>query len=466
MAKIIKSANTVDSKNSDYVEWLEDSHLPRTLLGGSKAMREAGETYLPKEPLEKKKAYENRLARSILVNMYRKTVSFLSGQVFSKNIVFDDDLENEIMNMKDDIDLAENSIDIFCKRAFEIGLGEGVFHILVESNNKDGEYTNRAEEKADGVRAYLRGINGSDCFGWIYENGNLVQVKIYESVEEREGEFGVNKIAQIRVLEPGRWRVYREASKSKGWAIHEEGETSLAFIPLVTFIPGKPLSQMTGETPLFDLAELNLDHWQSRSDQKNILHVARVPLLFARKIDQTNIEASTSSAIGSDADGSDLKYVEITGKSIEAGQKDLTETESKMALYGLQQLIQRTGNMTATEKAISSAESNSSLGCWVAIFESCLRKAFSFVAEYEKIENFDPEMISINKDFTSGIIDPEMVLTYLKMVENNVISAASAFKEIKKKGFISEELDWLDIQAEIDFEKKDKEGKSLIPFGG
>jgi hypothetical protein len=34
-----------------------------------------------------------------------------------------------------------------------------------------------------------------------------------------------------------------------------------------------------GEPPLLDLAYLNVKHWQSQSDQDNILHIARVPIL-------------------------------------------------------------------------------------------------------------------------------------------------------------------------------------------
>ncbi|MGT3256396.1 DUF4055 domain-containing protein, partial [Yersinia enterocolitica] len=36
---------------------------------------------------------------------------------------------------------------------------------------------------------------------------------------------------------------------------------------------------MRGTPPLIDLAMLNIKHWQSQSEQDNILHVARVPLL-------------------------------------------------------------------------------------------------------------------------------------------------------------------------------------------
>ena len=461
----IKKPYDVDFKHPLFNEWMDISDLPRTLLGGTRAMRLAEKKYLPQDTLEHNQDYNNRLARTTLVNMYRKTVNFLSGQVFSKRVVLDESLPEEILRYQEDSDLLGTSLDTFLKRSFEIGIGEGAYHILVDSNNMDGDFTSKAEEIESGVRTYFRGIKGSSLFGWIDEDGNLSQIRIYESKTKRVDDYGIEIIPQIRVIEPGQWRVFQQIKKSGGWQVVEDGITSLDYIPLVSFIPGERLSIVTGDTPLSDLAELNLDHWQSKSDQKNILHITRAPKMFGRKIDLNVINANPQSAIVSDADNSDLKYVETNGKSIEAGQRDLTEIESKMALYGLQQLIPRSGNMTATEKAITSAESNSSLGTWVSIFESCVRKCFEYVADFEKASDFDPNKISINRDFTSGIFNVEMVNVYLKMVETNVISAKSAFDEIKRKGFVSEELDWLDVVSEMEDEKKRTDSTSLIPFG-
>jgi len=39
---------------------------------------------------------------------------------------------------------------------------------------------------------------------------------------------------------------------------------------------------MQAKPPLLDLAWLNVEHWQSASDQSNILHVARVPICSPR----------------------------------------------------------------------------------------------------------------------------------------------------------------------------------------
>lgn len=463
MKKVTGSENKVEAQHSTYKEWMKESLLPRTLLQGTKGMQVAGKLYLPQDKMESNDNYKNRLARSILVNFYKKTLSFLGGQVFTKDIVIADNAPDVIDRIKDDVDLSGNSLNTFVKRHFEAGLGKGVAVIYVDSNNKDKEYTSKAEEIEDGIRPYLRIIDSENIFSFIIENGIIKQVRFMEYIEEREGRFGTTIVEQIKVLEPGIWETYRQEKNSKNWALHSSGVTSLSYVPIVAFIPGEATSDLTGETPLLELAELNLDHWQIRSDLKNISHICCVPILFGKQIDLANVTASAHSAVVSDGEAADLRYIELNGKSIDTIIVMVKEIEAKAALYGLQQLIPRTGNQTATEKAIASAETNSSLGCWVGIEEMVIRRAMEMVCDYEKVKDqFEPDMISLNRDFTSGIIDYQLIDSFIKMVENGILSAQSAFDEIQKKGIVSEELDWLEISAEMENENKDKGTLSLF----
>src|SRR5690606_8734809 len=146
----------------------------------------------------------------------------------------------------------------------------------VEHPRAEGVRT-RAEEIAAGLRPYAVLIKPEQVLGWRNEGGILAQFRYMEAVEETDGEFGVNTVQQVRVLEPGSWREYR-ADKNGTWSLHDEGTTSLSRIPLVTFYTGRT-GFMTAWPPLIELAYLNVKHWQSQSDQDNILHTIRVPIL-------------------------------------------------------------------------------------------------------------------------------------------------------------------------------------------
>ena len=56
------------------------------LLGGTEAMRAAGELYMPRHQEEDTSNWQNRLARSVLTNVFKRTLRSLSGRPFTEEI--------------------------------------------------------------------------------------------------------------------------------------------------------------------------------------------------------------------------------------------------------------------------------------------------------------------------------------------------------------------------------------------
>lgn len=461
-----KDYNSPDIVDEEIALWTVNSELPRCLMGGTRAMKEAGEKFLSKHKMEKQSVYDNRLANSTLTNGFRKTVSFLSGQVFQEDVVFSDEVPEEIKTWAESIDSKHNGINIFCKRNFGEGLGKGMSFILVDTDKTDDDPKARSkeQEKEMGLRPYFKEIKGEDVIGGrVDENGELTQFRFKETVKEAKGEFGSITVTQIRVLLPGQWGIYRQDANGN-WMIHDSGSFNVNIIPIVPFIPGEETSNISGETPLMDLAELNLDHWRSSSDQRNILHVGRVPILFGKGIDIKAMEASTATMITSNEDYADLRFVEITGAAINAGREDLKDLEAKMAMYGLQQLAQRSGDISATQKAIETAESNSSLGSWALEYESTIWKAFYIAAQMFKLD-LPKGSITVNKEFNFGVLNVEEITKIVELYEAGLLSAQAAFSEVRRRGFIDEHLQWQEMLPEIENENRSPTG-SLSDLSG
>lgn len=446
--------DSVTAQSAAIKLWLDRSLLPRTLLMGTYGMKQAGSVFLPSHTLESTAAYKERLAKSTLLNVFRKTASFLAGQVFQSDIVFADDINPIFLEWAKAIDAAGNSIDVFAKRMFQNGIGEGVRHILIDMPEKDPNVVTKADEKKAGVRPYFKDVDPKDVLGGIIdENGFLIQVRIAETVVKRVGRFGTKTVNRVRVIEAGEWELHEEGEDG-GEPIVTTGVFSANVLPFVTFIPGEEWTILTGETPMMDLAELNLKHWRSSSDQDNYLSYCRFPLFFSRMLDLKLIAESPSNLINSNDKNADLKAVEMGGASIGAGLADLKETEAQMALYGLQQLVPRTGSMTATEKALTSAESNSSLGTWATEFESVLNKAFEIAAMFMKME-WPDNGLTVNKEYNFGVADPEELAKILDAKEKGILSAQACFAEFRRRGVFEEHLTWGDMEADMEQEKRD-----------
>ena len=149
-----------------------------------------------------------------------------------------------------------------------------------------------------------------------------------------------------------RTRLYRK-DKSE-WKQLSEGDGGDFINPDIEEITVAPLylnrcGFFKGEPLLDDLADVNVAHWQSQSDQRNILHYARTPILFGAGMDDDEdiVVASSSMVKASDPQAS-LAWVEHSGQAIGAGRQDLKDLEFQMEALGLQLLVQKAGQQSVT----------------------------------------------------------------------------------------------------------------------
>ncbi len=444
--------NQIDHLSEEYQVYMFESQLARTLLGGTVAMRAAGKTYLPINKFESDEAYKKRIARSFLFNAFKQTVSFLSGQVFQERITMNEDNEEgtEFINQySTDIDNYNNDLNVFLKRLFWNGVGKGCSHILVEMPNKEAAET-KQDELDKGIRPFFREIRSEDVIGFrLFDDGTLSQLRIKGTRKKDIGDYGTEVIKTVLLLKPGKWDIYEETDENSiSKTPIESGTTNLDYIPFVSFIPGESDNIVFGKSPLDDLTFLNLKHWQSASDQTNILHIGRVGILFGKNLDAEQIVIGTGQVINSNDEHGDLKFVEITGASIEAGRQDLEDTKTEMSVYGMQQLEKNDVEVTATQTKEDTQKSNSNLSTWVVEFEDFMNTAIAIMGDFMGV-SFDEKVTSLNKDYSLGY-DSATLEIILKAVDMRVSSRKMAFEELKKRGVYDVDSTWEDVSAEIE----------------
>jgi hypothetical protein len=451
----------VNQPIDEYYETIPALDMIEALMGGTESMRIARTDYLPQEPDESDQAYEVRLGRTVLFNAFRRTLLYLSGQVFSTPVILESDVPSKIKDYAENIDQKGNNLTVFCKKWFTNGIGDGVGAILVEYPrvNKD-EVKTKADEDKLGLRPYWVLIKARDIIGWRTEvtNGKerLTQVRIRETVRKPEGAFGLKTVLRVRVLEPGRFQLweYQEGQDVEvGWKLVESDTMEpLKEIPLVLFKPGEDLTYITADPPLEDLAYLNVAHWQSSSDQRNILHYARVPILFGILIGEEGkepgeIPIAPTRMIVSRHEGADLKFVEHSGAAIESGRQDLTDLEDRMSLYGLQLLMPRTGDITATDRALSSAENDSTLKSWALMFKDAVEQALYFTAQLMGMQGDAGGSAVVNSEFRLMQAPDADVL--LRACIAKALPIRIVIEEFIRRGMISDTIDPVAVEKEM-----------------
>lgn len=448
------------NQQSDEVKRLaREWSLLEALMEGTPAMREGKTTYLPQWPNEESGSYTARVATATLFPAYRRTVRVMAGKPFSKDVTLSEDTPASIKTWADDIDLQGVSLHSFAAEMFEESF-YGLAGILVDYPRVEpapNGVRTVAQVEATGARPYWVRVKHEQILGWKAANIDgkmkLTQLRLMESVEEDDGEFGTKCVAQVRVLEPGKWRTYR-ASEIKAdngaWKLFEEGVTTLADVPFVPLY-GSRMAFMMGVAPLLDLAYLNVKHWQSQSDQDTILHVARVPILaIIGADDQSCLTVGTSSAVKIPL-GGDMKFVEHTGAAIEAGQKSLESLEQQMIQTGAELLVKKPGDRSATEAAGDQEGNKSDLQRMTEAAEDSLDQALQFMADYARLGTGGN--VSLFKDFGAATLSDASATLIKDLQAAGLISKETAIVELQRRGVLSAEID-----PEDELEQAEKDG--------
>lgn len=428
------STDTVDSRSTAFQLQMEDMRLPHDLLGGTKAMIAAGSRYIPKEPGEDAESWNIRISRTVLLNVYRRTLRYMGGRVFEKPVSLGDDGDARFQAFSEDVDKQGHNLTVWSRGVFEHGLNDGVTFCLVDYDNivirnvdgrpeyrrADGTWEAKTEaaDRNNGWRPYFVHVPAEYVLdGRVRFAGGKAVVSHFrymETLEEPDGMWGSRRYQRIRAFflnENGKamWQVWKNSADGAA-DFEPEGdprELSIGRIPVIVFMPGDKRTDMTAEPALIDLAQLNKRHWQATSDQYQLMSFVRRPPWFGNKLGKFDTDGNRKIVFGpgqlcvADADGAVLQSVGVDPGSVAAGRQELKDLEESMALYGLQLLQPKTGTVTATESLRDSEENNSTLKAWALQFQDFLENCMRCAALWQGME--DGPSVKVNTEFANSI---------------------------------------------------------------
>lgn len=467
-------AQGVDDEHSQFEvmkPWLE---LVDDLRQGTARLREMHDRYLPKFADEKPDNYKRRWGQATLYDAFEDTVGMLTGKVFGKPPILDEDVPPAIAGtdtepgLQENIDLEGNHFQVFAQSLFKNGLRSGLCHLLVDSTPLPAGAGTKAEKTRAGHRPYWVMYQARQVFAWRYriEGGRPVldQVRIREEVEEPDGEFGTTHMEQIRVLEIGRYRIFRRP-QGEAWREIPEGEEGgggpmngydgnpLAYIPMVTFYADEDNGFMTAIPPLLDLAYQNIRHFQKQSDYDNCMTIACFPIFCATGIltDEMKIVLSPFTVCKSSNENAKFFYAEHSGAALAAARQDLQDLKEDMAKYGLRMLMPRTGQTpTATAEAINEAKTNSQLEVAALRLKDVLETALDYTARWLGEPEGKGGSVNIDlRNITLTLQDIDQVLKAAGAPQKPIIDAEEAIKILVDKGFFPEDTDPKEIVARM-----------------
>jgi hypothetical protein len=340
-----------------------------------------------------------------------------------------------------------------------------------------------ADEERSGARVLVTAVPAVALIGWqftrdeVTKKFTLTQIRMLEERVEPLGNYGDVKRQYIRVVNTDTWELWQQDLKEKDkWVMISEGAHTFGRVPLISIYANKT-GQMTADPPLEDLAWMNIVHWQSYSDQRNILRLSRFGILFGKGMpkewtEKEDLEIGPTRSFFADDPNADMKYVEHTGKSIQAGAEDVSDIEQKMEILGNMPMVKQQKKL-ATSVRIDSDRNNSQLQAWIRDTERAIVELFQMAGEWRKVDISDKLSVDIYSDFETAMLGSSDKEFMLKTRQGGEISQETFLKEIKRRGALADSVDVAEEMKRLEAEaKKEIENAIVVPeededdFGG
>ena len=463
----------VDTPDLAYARNWERWELAQDLLGRSEDMRKKGERYLPRFPAEKDEDYAERVKTSFCHGLYRSAVERSADAPFVDPVTVanEDALPPRIRDYIGDIDGRKTSLTQFARCAFRDAASYGVTHILAghdarsdgdrdkrpvlrhipalsliaaeqdefgeivevryrgmrKRGPRDGEKPNRWDQSEDRTVTLLERVDG------------VVQRSLYV-IEENASNSSLADLEPVEGPEP----------------LRTERNEPLRQIPLVS-VYFDYRGFMEAWPPFYSVAELDLEHYQIRSDYRQALHYGLVPMIVV-----SGNKAQGSTPKGQAAEGrqkvtlsrtrmlnipADAKayYLEQGGTSMEAGRKALEDIRNEATSHGAQSQ-QRAGVRTATEVFLDDNVSTGRGSSWARAMEKGLGIAIDLMVGWTREDAGEPAQVRIAD---SGPMTPQQegrARLAMEAGKGRYLQKKTVIQVLKECGVADEDLD---VDAEV-----------------
>ena len=456
----ITSSTSVGGSDSPFtrtravMDMVKGWEIMKAVTNGTEYLRDNSEAFLPLEPREDYTAYLSRVNRAVFSPYTQRLIRAATGLIMRKPITLIGDPYWTDVFAKD-VDGCGSDLDEYARRVLICSLTYGQSHILVDYPAPTGALS-LAEERAQNRRPYWIEIDPTNIYGWRLDRevnyGSIIQVRIAEKAVVPSGEFGEQVFDQVRVIEPGKYRVYRKVSpkkdlinledssyagnfdgpeNEKNYELVDSGAFSLGEVPLVSVYSGKT-DTLASKPPLLDIAYLNLAHFQRQADLIHSLHVASQPMLVLEGWDDQTKDMSISVNYAmATQPGNKVYYVEPASSAFEAQTNEIQELQLQMATLGISTLSQQKFVAeSADARRLDRVDTNSMLSMVSLELEQKLQKVFNLSANYLGIE---PPEVKISRDFDIERLIGQDITALTSLFDQNVIDREE-FRDILVQG--------------------------------
>lgn len=416
----------VNTVHPEYALMKEEFTDCRNAFKGGRAIKAAGNRYLPwlkDQSNEEYLAYKNR---ALFFSITAKTISALVGLVMSREpIVKHTDAMNPYFKDNQGAQFME-----ICSTTIQEVLLMGGYGLYIDAPVNGGQPT---------IARYLR----ESVINWkVSEEGQLLMVMLVESIDRQKGsdEYEMEKVTQYRKLwidSEGYYQVtvFDDAmNQTKNFTptVRNQRLREIPFYLINTL--GVSMSVVT--PPVLDIVDLNISHYRTSADLEHGRHFTGLPTPVVTGIE----DSGTPLYIGSQTawilpnEKATAKYLEFTGQGLQSLEKAMVEKQSQMASMSARLIDNsKRGSEAAETVKLRYMSETASLITTVRSVEEGLNLVYGKIAEYLGEE---APLIQMNKEFMEGKMSPADLVAIVKAYLEGALSKDALIYNLRKGDII------------------------------
>jgi len=454
----------VSDKHKEYQKYEEEWEKCRDTIAGSKAVKLAGQKYIPKLSGQDSPEYEAYINRALFYSATSRTVQALMGSIFRKEYTLE--YPSHLEHQLEAITLDGKPFDSFLRSVVRHVISTGRLGILTDVLDTGNTVD---------FRAYLALYKTEAVINWreavVGSSKITTMVVMYENYEVLADDgFTINERPQYRVLTLNKEKgsenirymqdVYRKNKGDERYTPVPDMHTAptrmglpLDKIPF-QFINTYDLDVSPDQPPLIHLAEVNLSHYRTSADLEHGAHFTALPTAWVAGFStDSDLRIGSATAWVTEEVGAKVGFLEYTGQGLSALRDIKNDKEQLMAILGARLLEE---NKKAAEAAdtlkIRAAGESGSLTAIAKNISAGVEKALKTLAWWSGATDaqIDAIKFELNTDFIDSKLTPQEIAELTKMYQSGAISQDTFLYNLKRGEILPEDISIEDEKSLID----------------
>lgn len=448
----------VQTPHADYAYRKPDWAKLRAFAEGARAVRAAGDVYLPRLSGQTEAEYDAYKRRAEVYGAIDRTIDGLEGAIFLKAPKVEIPTGAEIEAMTNDVDLMGKTLIEWIRTQ--------VREVLTTA--RGGVLIDFTPPEAKAARPYLVTYTTEQIINWEYQTIEGAQVLTLIVLEEimqapsPQDPFVKCPVRRFRVLRlvDGKYVVELWTSTAdKAEEFTKTAETiplrrgePLKRIPFV-FLGATGQSVSPEKPPLTDVVELCHQHYMAAADYAHGLHWVGLPTPWVTGMNpKDKLAIGPSTAIILDNENAKVGMLEFTGTGLTSLEKRLNDLERKMAVLGARILEeQKTAAEAADTVRLRQGGDISTLGAISDAVSRACEAVVDLLLWWNGEEKPD-STVELNMDFQLAKLPPAELVALLQAWQAGGISKESFLFNLKRGQLLPEDRTVEDELAKLETE--------------